>query len=156
MPSKGVKVQHLTIALCEGLVNMLWEQRYKDQEKNKTFSHARERVISKVKEIREYIVKEQGRINTNDVEQIKKVIDEIKDNYLLDGYGFTPIMGVAIMTDMVLYQITITKGEKNKLFNELLTRINYLTRYYDPKNEYSGDDSKILEATEKMRELMGV
>ena len=156
MPSKAVKVQHLTIALCEGLVNMLWEQRFEKQKKNKTFAHARERVTSKVTEIRKFITDEQGPIYNGDVKQIKEVIDIIKKKYLLDGISFTPMMGIAIMTDMVLHQITVTKGAKNKLFNELLTRINYLTRYYDPHHRYKGDDSNALKATEEMRKLMGV
>lgn len=156
MPSKGAKVQHLTIALCQGLVDMLWDHRYKKQKRNKTFAHVRERINSKVEEIRTFLIKEQGPVTSNDVKEITGVIKVIKEKYLLEGNRFTPMMGIAVMTDMVLYQITITKGEKNKLFDELLTRINYISRYYDPKNDYEGDDGKALEATEEMRKLMGV
>lgn len=155
MPSKAVKIQHLTIALCEGFVDMMWQQHYEHKEKNKTFAHARERINSKVKEIRKYIVNEQGQIYGGDVKQIKEVIDTIKTKYLMDGICFTPMMGIAIMTDMVVYQTITTKGEKNKLFNQLLTRINYLTRHYDPRYKYNGDDTNALDATEEMRKLMG-
>jgi hypothetical protein len=154
--SKVQKAQHLTIALCQGLTDMLWEQRYMHQEKNKNFSHARERVNSAVIDIRKLLIKENGQIHNGDIKKIKEIINIIKTEYLIDGIGFTPMMGVSIMVDMVVYQISVTNGEKNKLFNTLLTRINYLTRYFDPKGMWEDPDETCLKATEHMRKLMGV
>lgn len=156
MASKVQKMQHLTIALCEGFVDMLWEQTYSKKAQNKTFSKMRKDVKEQCEEIRTLIKQEGGFINIKDVAQIKKAIDYVKENYLLNGHCFTPMIAISIMVDMIVYQLTFVRGKKEKLFEKLLFKVNYLVRYFDKDRRWTDDSERCLNATEKLRQLMGV
>lgn len=154
MASKVQKIQHLTIALSEGLIDMLWNQKYKSQKNNKTFASIRIDIKNKCEEIREYIKSQNGIVTQKDVDEMQKVIDIFKKEYLIDSKNFTPMMGVAIMVDMVIYQLKFTKGKKNELFEQLLIKINYLVRYYDKKRKWEDKENKCLMAAERLRQLI--
>lgn len=156
MASKTQKAQHLTLALSDGLMDMLWNQTYKNRSNNKTFSAIRIDIKDKCNEIREYIKSQNGVITQKDVDEMQKIIDIFKKEYLIDAKNFTPMMAVAIMVDMVIYQIKYTKGKKNELFMQLLIKINYLVRYFDKKRKWEDKEDNCLKAAERLRQLIGV
>lgn len=156
MASKVQRMQHLTIALCEGFVDMLWNQTYSRQKNNKTFSKMRNEIKDKCNLIRIFIKKEGGEINAKDVAKIKEAIDTVKEKYLIDGKGFTAMIAVSMMVDMVIYQLRFVKEQKEKLFQDLLYKINYLVRYFDKDRTWEDTNERCLKATEELRQIMGV
>ena len=155
MASKVQRMQHLTIALCEGFVDMIWEHTYSKRENNKTFSKMRQDVKEQCENIRTTLKNEGGLITLKDVTQIRKVIDIAKVDFLKNDQ-FTSMMAIAIMVDMIVYQLTFVKEKKQKLFEQLLFKTNYLVRYFDQKRDWIDPEERCLKATETIRQLMGI
>lgn len=159
MASKVQKAQRLTVALTEGFLNMIWEQTYSVKSNNKTIFKMTEDVRNCCRDIKDFLDNEGGWITVKEAEQIRKAVDYIKVNHFKEENGkriFTNMMAVAIMTDMVVYQLKYSKGKKRELFNKLLFKINYFVRYFDKNRTWQDDNDSCLKATEKLRELMGV
>jgi hypothetical protein len=156
MASKAQRIQYLTIGLCEGFVDMLWLQEYKFKKKNKTFITMSDNVKNTCKEINTFLKKNEsgGGLAPKDLSKIGKAVDEMKANYLIEGKCFTKMMGLAIAVDMVVYQIHLTNGTKQKLFEKLLAKMNYLVKYFDKSRKWEDKDDLCLRAAENLRGSM--
>jgi hypothetical protein len=151
MPSKSALRQHVTIALVEGLLDMLWEQDYRHRKRNATFQNDMRMIKERCAIIRAFLTKEGGHLTTKDIKKVQVAIDYMKNTFLISGKHFTPMMGIAIFVDMVVYQISITKGEKQRLFNKLLYKINGLVRRIDQQGKWEDKDDLCLKAAEALR-----
>ena len=150
MASQSVKLQYVTIGFAEGYTDIMWDQRYREQPNNKTFKSMRQRLSSQCDRIREVLSKE-GKLSPKDLKRIGGAIDDLKIDFMDDG-KFEPMMAVAFVIDMIVYQLAKMRNLKKKeLYETLLVRIREFERYFDRNREY--DDPTGMIAAERFREM---
>lgn len=155
MASKAQRMQHLTIALCDAMVDMVWEQRYSKQDQNKTFKEMMHGIKDVCFEIRIFIRTEpNGSLSANDIKRVGRAIQKMKSEFLPDTKEFTTMMALAIMVDMIIYQLKVVSNHKTEIFTKLLKKVNYMVRYFDRNQLWEDDNDHCLKAAENLREYM--
>jgi hypothetical protein len=138
MAGKNLRRQYAIIGLCQGFVEMIWQQRYANQENNKTFAGARDRLIKQCDQI-SYILHAEGPLLSKDLLKIKARIDSLKDEHMVDG-EFRPMLAISFCIDLIIEQLKYTRGAKNKEFQGLLARIREFERYFDRHKTYDSPE----------------
>ena len=149
MAGKILRKQYAVLGLTQGMVEMMWAQRYRDQKNNKTFSGARERLSAHCDWMHTVFSKEGG-LRRRDIDAIKKRIDALSRAWLPGG-EFSPMLAISFCIDLVVEQIVLTKGNKKRAFEGLLTRIKEFERYFDRAKSY--DDPAGMEMADAFRQL---
>ena len=150
MAGRILKKQYAVLGFTQGLVDMMWEQRYAHQPNNKTFAAARQRLIEHGDRMNSLFRKE-GSLKQRDIDEIKGQIDALKIDHIPAG-EFTPMLAVSFCIDLIVEQIALTRGTKKKAFEGLLTRIREFERYFDRNKTY--DSPEGLEMAEAYRAMV--
>lgn len=91
-----------------------------------------------------------GTLTTQDIERIKKAIDDFKERCWSDGADARHIASMLI--DMITDQSHYTHGRKRKAFEALLCEAENLLVCFDPECSYDGPEgfhaSRVFDALE--------
>lgn len=149
MASLATLKQVMAVAMCEGLVEMMWAQRYRDQYNNKTFAGMRERMRRDTQAAYKAIYASGQKLSFDEWEQLKDKAGRFKNSAFPNG--FMPMDAVGMMVDLITEQLSFCRPGtlKNAAFDRLLNRVREFERYFDRKKAY--DDPAGMAAGDALR-----
>lgn len=153
MASVAVRRQVMMTVWAEAFISMLWDQRYRKQERNTVFAGMRLRLLQQCDYIRALLAMEPGgKLNLKESTKAARAVQELKRHAFRDGL-FEPMMALSFIIDQVVEQLTFVRGNaaKKRAFDGLLYRIKEFERYFDRTKTY--DDPAGMEAAETFRTL---
>ena len=152
MASLATLKQVMAVAMCEGLVEMMWDQRYRDQYNNKVFSGMRDRLMRDAQAAYKVIYACGQKLSFDEWSNLKESGDKFKNSAF--PHGFMPMDAVGMMVDLITEQLSYCRlgTPKNAAFDRLLTRVREFERYFDRKKTY--DDPVGMVAGDALRQVM--
>lgn len=152
MASLATRKQVMAASMCEGFVEMIWNQIYRDNPHNKTFAGIRRRMRRDTQSAYKAIFASGQKLSFDEWTDLKQKtlrfdVPDFKD-------GFAPMDAVGFMIDIVTEQLAFCRPgtSKHAAFDRLLSRVRELERYFDPKKKY--DNPVGLAAGEVLRKIM--
>ena len=151
MASRAAKNQLLTVALVEGFVDMLWDQKYRDMPRNKTFAELRQKIKDSCSAAFKAI-EAVTRIEDDDIFVLKGKIEEFKNTTFVDG--FMPMDCIGLLIDLVCEQLVFCApgSEKHDAFNSIWRVLIKLDHHFDRNRKYESDIG--MQAGEAFRKVM--
>lgn len=152
MAGKTLRKQFAIVAFSEALIDMVWDQGYKDRPHVKTFKDIHARLILQCRKINDLLSSE-GYLTDRDREKIKTQINQLHEKHLPASGEFEIMDAVSFCIALVVDQMARTKGKKRQAFMLLLERWRELDRYFDFYQEYQ--EAGGLIAAESFQQLTG-
>lgn len=139
MAGRLLKYQWSIVGFCEGFINMMWEQHYKETDKKHVFNAPRIEMVSRCNKVKDLLIKEGGKLSVKDVRQIKERIDKMKDTSL-DKDEFNPMLAISFCIELLIEQLAKVHGEKGDLFANVLNQMIDFEKMFDKDQKYDCSD----------------
>lgn len=129
---------------------MMWDQRYKHQVQNKTFSRMRERTLAVVDDGMPVVLDGQA-LNDREMKKMKDAVEQVMARSF--SKGFRPMDAVSTLLGLVTDQLSFLQHSKKRdVFEKLYNCMRRFERYFDKYKKY--DDTVGLVAGEVLREAI--
>lgn len=153
MASNAVIKQIAAIGLIQGMFDMLWEQKYQNSPRNKTYKALLEPLEAATRYALTVLKKECNGLNKRELATMQARIQRMSAELYPAG-PIDAMAAVAMSIDLLgSILIKINKGtEKHAAMETVLTKVKALDRYYNRRGAY--DETVGLDAAEKFKKLI--
>lgn len=140
--------QAITLALCEGFIEMVWEQAYRDKPNNKTFADMRSKLkrdIAKAKRLSRCAY----------TKKVCLLVDQGAARMKADMFpsgSFHILVALGICIELVLFQVDVAGPEKARAYDQVYFRLQEFIRYFDRQKNV--DDPRLYDVGDRIRAII--
>lgn len=144
--------QAITLALCEGFIEMVWEQEYRDKPKNKTFAVMRGKLKRDIAKAFETLNRLSRCAYTK---KVCLLVDEGAQRMKADMFptgNFNILVALGICIELVLFQVDVAGPEKARAYDQVYFRLQEIIRYFDHQKNF--DDPQLYDVGDRIRAII--
>jgi uncharacterized membrane protein YidH (DUF202 family) len=153
MASKAFVNQATTLALCEGFISMVWEQKYKDMPGNRKFDQLRLDLLEAIHNAWVVLVKTSGHqpFTQTDRAKVARKAKAMQREIYQDQH-FALLQAIGLVVGLLCIQLDLCNRAKRAAFQVVVDKMTAFLQHLDPGGRW--DDPTMEQETATMYRIM--